>query len=133
LTETIEQLQNTLFRRSEECDRLREQIKLQSNELIEHQKLTKDIQIQFTDLQSQVIPKEFELNKLKQENEYLAKELSFYQTEVSTKENAERALRKENSDKIRGLENDIESLKHKLEESKSKLEIYQVLSFFWLI
>jgi capsule polysaccharide export protein KpsE/RkpR len=109
--------------------RLREQIKLQSSELIEHQKFTKGIQIHFTDLQSQTIPKEFEINKLKHENEYLNKELAFYQSQLSSKENAERILRKENNEKISTLENEIQSLKHQLEEKNSKFQLVNVRNF----
>jgi capsule polysaccharide export protein KpsE/RkpR len=111
--------------------RLREQIKLQSSELIEHQKFTKGIQIHFTDLQSQTIPKEFEINKLKHENEYLNKELAFYQSQLSSKENAERVLRKENNEKISTLENEIQSLKHQLEEKNSKFQLVNVRNFFF--
>lgn len=101
-------------------------MKLQSNELLEQQKVTQDLQIKFTELQSEIIPKQFEVSKLTQEKEYLQKELDFHRQQLLSKENEERRSRQENFDKITKLEAEIHSVKHSFEEAKNKIAVLTV-------
>jgi predicted nucleic acid-binding Zn-ribbon protein len=107
-------------------NRLREQLKLQSNELLEQQKLTKELQIKFTDLQGQIIPKQFELSKILQEKSYLENEVTFIRSELTNKENQERVYRKETNDKLSSLENEILSLKRVNDEKNGKIDLLTV-------
>jgi hypothetical protein len=106
--------------------RLREQLKLQSNELLEQQKLTKELQIKFTDLQGQIIPKQFELSKILQEKNYLENEVTFIRSELTNKENQERIYRKETNEKLSSLENEILALKRSNDEKNGKIDLLTV-------
>ena len=79
-----------------------------------------------SDLQSELSPKQFELTKLSQEKLYLEKELEFHRTQLLQRENEDRLYRKESSEQISKLENEIISLKHSLDQKITKIAALEV-------
>lgn len=104
LETSLEDSQERFRRKAEEADRLRDDIKLQGDQLAAQQTRLKEVQSLLSELQGKHMPTEYELLKTKHENESLKSQVEWYDSELKKKQADEFEMRSSLSLKISELE-----------------------------
>lgn len=123
-------LRERLKRRSEECDRLRDEIKLQGEEIVVVQARLRESQIALNDCQSQLLPVQYDQSRLQRENHLLderAKSLEYSllvaSNELATERNSASSLKCDLESKISELNAEIESRDKRLKASQDRIAV----------
>jgi predicted nucleic acid-binding Zn-ribbon protein len=125
LETSLEDTQERFRRKAEEADRLRDDIKLQADQLSAQQTRLKEVQSLFSELQGKHMPVEYELLKIKHENESLKSQVEWFDTELKRKQADEFEMRSSLSQTISELESALTISKSDnmgLRESVSRLQ-----------
>lgn len=113
-------------RYQDENDRLRDDIKLQSNELNSLNSKYRENQSILAESQSKVIPLQYELNKYKNENDSLKLRVEELENDLSVITNDAMNQRRENTKKCFDLEATIVEKNTELEQYAHKIKSLQV-------
>lgn len=123
---TNEDLRDRSLRRAEECDRLKEELKIQANELINLQNRLKDALTQISEADSQHLPNKFALVRCEQEKNHFEQQVKVLEEELQRKNIAERAYRSATNDKIFQLESRLSDVQNENEEKGKQLALLKV-------
>lgn len=105
---------------------LREELKVQSSEMIGLQHRLNDTQIAVTELQTKQMPLQLELTKFQREKEYLEQQVNTLQQELFKRNEEERKYRTESTQKIFQLESKLTECQMELEEKSKEASIFKV-------
>jgi chromosome segregation ATPase len=115
LTLANSELNERCRRRSDECDRLRDDLKAQAAEMVTLQARLKDSQFNLTEFQTSTLPIQYELTKTVHEKNLLADQVKYLEAELQKKSQEERAFRAECAAKS-------DQLTHALSDAQAQLE-----------
>ncbi len=88
--------------------------------------MVKEYQTKFSDLQNQILPNQFEITKLQNDNDYFKKEYEFVRNDLAEKVKEEMKLKRESSQQILTLETELNVLKHNYEDIQSRCNVLVV-------
>eukprot|EP01041_Mallomonas_annulata_P007955 gene7955-16288_t len=107
LEESNEDMRDRLNRRSDECERLRDDLKSQAEQLLTQQGRLRDALNTLSELQGQQLPMQYEITKISRENEILQNRIQYTEKELEEKNNEFLKIRRETVDKIFELESQL--------------------------
>ena len=107
LEQSVEDVNERYRRRSEEADRLRDDIKMQAEQLTSQQSRLKEAQILVSELQAKQLPTEYELSRAKHENEGFKSRIQFLEKELQDASSGSLDNQRELSTKISELESSL--------------------------
>lgn len=90
----------------------------------------KDSQIQYSEIQTSLLPQQFQLTKITHERDYYEKQFQFIQEEYQNQTNEYRNFKSESSVKIFQLESKSVELQKILEDSQNQNNQLKVNNFF---
>ena len=108
------------------CNRLRDELKAQSAEIVTLQTRLKDSQVNLSDFQSNQLPTQYELTKTLHEKDLLVEQVKYLEQEVQKKTREERTLRAEASNKTHELETALSRATAELEEAQKQVAALKV-------
>ncbi|KAJ1441712.1 hypothetical protein B484DRAFT_390596, partial [Ochromonadaceae sp. CCMP2298] len=117
LTAANDDLNDRVRRRSDECDRLRDELKSQSAELVLLQARLRDATASLGDLQTTQLPTQYELTKTLHEKDLIAQQARYLEGELQRKAAEEQSLRAESGEQIHSLEVKLSSASAASEEA----------------
>ena len=115
--------------------RLRDDIKMQADQLISQQTRLRDALNTISEIQSQQLPLQYDVTKITCENDILNSRVAWSEKELEDRTSEFLALKREMSDKIFSLKSDISSTtleKSRLLDSQRSLEV-RFLTFKFVI
>jgi len=118
-----EELNDRDKRRSDECDRLRDDLKAQVAELLTLQTRLKDAQLSLSEFQSVQLPTQYELTKTLHEKELLGQQVQYLQEELQKKLREERQLRAEHIDRVQQLETALSASTSEAEDGMKQIGV----------
>lgn len=104
LEDSQEDMHDRYRRRSEECDRLRDDVKHQAEELTTTQGRLRECQSTLSDTQGQLLPSQYELTKITREKDLLISQVNFLEGSQTERMNELITLRRSNTEKVTQLE-----------------------------
>lgn len=120
------ELNDRFRRRSDECDRLRDDLKSQAAELVTLQARLKDSQFNLNEFQTSTLPTQYELTKTVHEKNLLADRVRDLEGELQRKAQEERAYRAECAGKADELNLALSSAQAQLEAAHKQLAVLKV-------
>jgi hypothetical protein len=110
--------------------RLQEELKKQSIELVNIQSRFSELQINFSELQNQIFPKDFEITKAIHDRDRLLQQVELLKEELNTQISSAKIQKLENSQSVHTLELKIMELETSAKTCTEKQLTLEVLNSF---